>query len=88
MSQAVETNTQVAPAVQVGSLVRVQDGELEEQWRIVPAVEADPSRCSISEDSPMARALLGHRPGDRVRVRRPEGNWPIVILAVERPREL
>ncbi len=54
--------------VRVGSLVRVKDGPHEDEWRIVPPEEADPARGLISEDSPMARALLGHRIGDRVNV--------------------
>ncbi len=54
--------------VKVGSLVEVEDGELNEAWRIAVADEADPRARLISEDTPLARALLGHRAGERVRV--------------------
>jgi transcription elongation factor GreB len=68
----------------VGDVVHVQDGELEEWWRIVPPEEADAARRFISEETPMARALLGHRAGDVVSVRAPGAprGWPVTILAV------
>jgi transcription elongation factor GreA len=66
--------------VQVGSRVRVKDGPHEDEWRIVPPEEAAPAEGLISEESPMGRALLGHRVGDRVNVPRPEDRWPVLIL--------
>ncbi len=66
--------------VRVGSRVRVEDGPYEDEWRIVPPEEADPGSGLISENSPMARALLGHRVGDRVNVSRPQDRWPVLIL--------
>ena len=69
--------------VTVGSWVTVSDGELEEAWRIVPHLEADALRRHISEASPLARAVLGHRPGDTVRVMGPERR-SVVVLAVNR----
>jgi transcription elongation GreA/GreB family factor len=71
------------PVVRVGDVVHLRDGELEEWWRIVPADVADVRRRWMSADTPMARAVLGHGVGDRVRVDRPGGRWPIDILAVE-----
>jgi transcription elongation factor GreA len=68
--------------VRVGSLVEVRDGQFEESWRIVDAAESDPRRGRISEESPMARALLGRRAGDEVRVQGPEGRRPVTILRV------
>ncbi len=70
-------------AVEVGSWVRVRDGDLEESWRIVASHEADALRYRMSEDSPMARALLGRRGGERVRVRRPGGHGLVTILGVD-----
>ncbi len=54
--------------VMVGSLVEVQDGELNEAWRIAVAHEADPRTGLLSEDAPLGRALIGHRAGERVQV--------------------
>jgi transcription elongation factor GreA len=66
--------------VRVGSLVRVQDGLDEDEWRIVPRDESDPTNRLISEDSPMARALLGHRVGERVHVLAPANRRHVLIL--------
>lgn len=74
-------------AVQVGSVVHVQDGMLDEWLRIVASHDADAMRRWYSEETPLARALLGHRAGERVSVRGP-GAAPrmVSILAVQRPR--
>src|SRR5262245_39007687 len=56
--------------VRIGDVVYVRDGDLEEWWRIVPADVADVRRRWMSAATPMARALLGHRAGDEVRVER------------------
>ena len=66
----------------IGSSVRIRDGELEEDWRIVANHEADPLRRRLSESSPLAKALLGHRAGDCVPVRSPAGQRPVTILSV------
>jgi transcription elongation GreA/GreB family factor len=69
--------------VRVGSRVRVRDGELDEWWRIVSHHEADAQRRWLSEEAPLARALLGHVVGERVRVDRPGDRSPVTILGVE-----
>jgi transcription elongation GreA/GreB family factor len=79
---AVEPPPVSEETVRVGSEVTVQDGALVEGWRIVPHHEADPGRRLISEATPMARALLGHRSGDEVLVDRPSGRWMVTILSV------
>ncbi len=70
-----------AGMVKVGSWVEVQDGELREGWRIVATHEADAMRRLISEETPLARALLGHRASERVRVLGPERRM-VTILSV------
>jgi transcription elongation GreA/GreB family factor len=74
--------------VRIGDVVHVRDGQLDEWWRIVPADMADVLRRWMSAETPMARALLGHRAGDVVRVDRPGGRSPVTILAIESPGEL
>jgi transcription elongation GreA/GreB family factor len=75
-------------AVQLGDVVDVRDGELEEWWRVVPDGQADAIRRWISEKSALGLALLGHHAGEVVTVRPPavhgEGGaaWPVTILAV------
>ncbi len=58
-----------------------EDGEAAEH-RIVGADESDVSRSWISIDSPVAKALLGKRVGDEVRVVRPKGEATYVIAGI------
>jgi transcription elongation factor GreA len=71
------------PRVTVGSRVIVQDGPEEETFLIVNTELSDPLHARISEDSPLARALIGHVPGDVVRVWAPNGRREVVVLAVD-----
>jgi len=49
--------------VRVGSQVRIRDSMGVDTFRIVNVEVSDPGRRWISEDSPLARALLGHGAG-------------------------
>jgi transcription elongation factor GreA len=71
--------------VMVGSSVRIRDGDADEEWRIVARHEADALERRISEESPLARALLGRQVGDQVRVHSPAGYRPVIILSVGDP---
>ena len=62
-------------------LVRHANGE-EEAYRIVGVEESDPDHHSISWISPLARALLSRRAGDKVRFRAPAGEEELIILSV------
>jgi transcription elongation GreA/GreB family factor len=68
--------------IQVGSLVRVDDGQVVESWRIVEAGTADARDHRISEDCPLAVALLGRGVGERVRVSMPGGKVAVKVLEV------
>ena len=48
-------------------------------WTIVGATEADITAGRLSAESPVAQALLGRAPGDRVEVRTPRGARAYVI---------
>jgi transcription elongation GreA/GreB family factor len=67
----------------LGSAVTVQDGELVERWQIVGPEDANVADCRMSEDAPMARALLGRRAGEVVMVRGPGGGRPVTVVAIE-----
>jgi len=76
-------DTTSPPTVTVGSRVRVSDPDYGvESYRVVAAEDSDPARQAISEDCALAQALLGHRPGDRVRIQAPFGNRYVTVLDV------
>jgi transcription elongation factor GreA len=70
--------------VTLGSIVRlaIRDGR-EVEYTIVGAFEADPSAKRISNESPVGKALLGHKPGDMVIVSTPGGVKEYTILSVD-----
>jgi transcription elongation factor GreA len=71
-------------SVQPGSRVKLRDGEGEEyEWMIVGAAEANPRQNRISNESPVGRALLGRKAGDKVEVNTPGGIERFSILKVE-----
>jgi transcription elongation factor GreB len=70
-------------AVRFGAVVTVTGGDGERRYQIVGVDEADPALGRIPFTSPLARVLVGHAPGDRVRVRAPRGDEMLEILAVD-----
>lgn len=70
--------------VQVGSTVTIQEEGLEpESYLIVGAAEANPSQGKISNESPLGRALLNKKAGDKVQVDAPQGSFSVQITKVE-----
>ena len=71
--------------VTLGSIVKVRDIEddYEETYEIVGSQEANRREGRISDDSPVGRALRGHRAGEQVTVEAPAGNLKFEIVSVE-----
>lgn len=68
-------------SVQVGDSVVVKiDGGEKESYTIVGAAEADPRAGKISNESPLGKALLSHRPGDEFVVEAPGGSFTVKLL--------
>jgi len=77
------TEQKVSDHVIVGSRVTVrEDGSDSEVFHIVGSPEADPTEGRISNVSPLGRALLGRRIGDRVEVITPTGVLTFVVLGI------
>ncbi|HEX6888560.1 MAG TPA: GreA/GreB family elongation factor [Candidatus Nanopelagicales bacterium] len=69
--------------IELGSRVAFTDGDGQRRVvRIVDPVEAFLDDERISDSSPLAVALLGHRVGDTCTVQAPSGVWTATILAV------
>jgi transcription elongation GreA/GreB family factor len=62
--------------------VRDAESGKELTWTLVGATEADLSAGRLSVESPVARALIGHREGDDVAVQTPRGERGYTILGV------
>ena len=59
--------------VQIGSTVSVESGDGKETFTIVGSAEAKPGEGRISNESPVGRALLGKKKGEKVVVKVPGG---------------
>ena len=70
----------------LGSKVKILDVEFEEEceYRIVGSAEADPAAGLISDESPVGKALLGHKVGDIVFAEAPAGEIEFKILAISK----
>jgi len=70
--------------VGIGSQVTVrEDGFDAETYVIVGSAEANPGSGRISNQSPLGKALLGHRAGDTVSFATPGGTVQVQILTIE-----
>ncbi len=70
--------------VQLGkkvTFIELPDGD-KETYTIVGSAEADPFEGKISNDSPIAKSLLGHKIGAQVTVQTPGGEMSVKIVEV------
>ncbi len=69
--------------VQLGSKVTIKEGNFEpETFIIVGVAEANPREGKISNESPIGKAILGHKIGDSVKVETPGGTYTVKILKI------
>lgn len=71
-------------SVKVGSVVTIKydDDDDEEEYTIVGTNEADPFSNKISNESPIAVAVMGKKVGDKVAVESPNGSFDVEIVKV------
>lgn len=73
-----------ADEVSVGKSVTFQeDDDDPETYQIVGAAEADPLNGKISNESPIAQGLVGHKKGEKVTVTTPGGEMTVTIIDVK-----
>lgn len=77
----VETDT-----IRIGATVAMQDVDSKEKstYTLVGPDEANPSQGRISVQSPIGKALLGHKVGEQVVITLPRGGYTVKILNVSR----
>jgi transcription elongation factor GreA len=68
--------------VQIGSTVEIEGQDGRERYTIVGSAEAAPAEGRISNESPVGRALLGKRRGERVTVSVPAGDRQYKIVSI------
>ena len=71
--------------VGIGSVVEIEyidDNEVEE-YSIVGSTEADPFENKISNESPIAKAILGKKVNDVASVESPNGSYDIKVVSIK-----
>ena len=68
--------------VQIGSTVKVEGADGKELYTIVGSTEAKPAEGRISNESPVGRALLGKKKGEKVVVKVPAGDFTYKIVGI------
>ncbi len=85
MSPAMHPVEDGPSVVRLGMEVDVEtDRGTNRSFKMVETFEADPKSGLISDQSPVGRALLGHKEGDEVSVSTPGGVTTYTILAIKR----
>ena len=79
-------DTVTTDKVGVGNTVTISyldDEDEKDEYKIVGSQEADPFESKISNESPIAKALLGHKVGDVVSVSSPNGSYEIKVIEIK-----
>ena len=73
-----------ADTVSVGCKVKLYDEEFDEEveYRITGSSESDPRNGIISNVSPVGKALIGHKKGEKVTVQTPGGSISYKIVGI------
>jgi transcription elongation factor GreA len=71
--------------VSVGSKVKLRDVAAREtiEYHIVGSAEADPTANKLSNESPVGKAIMGHKKGETVEVSAPRGTLKFKILEIK-----
>ena len=67
----------------VNVTIKYEDDDDTEEYKIVESMEADPFDNKISNESPIAKAIMGKKKGDVVTVESPNGKYNIEIIEIK-----
>ncbi|MGX4686520.1 transcription elongation factor GreA [Vagococcus sp. JNUCC 83] len=84
LAQIIDNNSTDKDTVSLGrtvTFIELPDGE-EEEYTIVGSAEADPFAGKISNDSPIAKALLGRKLNETVTIDTPGGSMDVKIQKI------
>ncbi|WHZ31481.1 transcription elongation factor GreA [Desemzia incerta] len=84
-AEIIDSSETAADEVSLGktvTFIELPDGD-EEEYIIVGSAEADPFEGKISNDSPIAKSLIGKKIGEEVVIETPGGDMKIKITNVQ-----
>ena len=83
--EIIDESKQNKDTVGIGSTVEIKyidDEDDVEEYQIVGSQEADPFAFKISNESPIAKALMNHKTGEIVDVESPNGVYQVEITSI------
>ena len=85
-AEIIDESTMDVRSISLGSVVTLYDEDMDEEitYNIVGSNQADPLEQKISDQSPIGRALMGKRAGERITVIVPAGEIHFTIREVSR----
>jgi transcription elongation factor GreA len=81
-NSVVASSVHLKGVISVGCKVRVHVDGMEQEFSLVGGPEADPKDKKISHESPLGKALMGKKIGDKVEIDAPMGKLVYTILSV------
>ncbi len=84
-AQVIDASSLSSDIVRVGSIVDVKDEDngKNQTYTSVGSTEADPANHRLSNESPVGKALIGHKKGDTVKVPAPKGERKLKIVKID-----
>lgn len=78
-----ETRTDKVGVGNTVTISYVDEDDDTDEYKIVGSQEADPFESKISNESPIAVALMGHKVGDIVSVQSPNGSYDVKVISIK-----
>ena len=84
-ARVIEKREIAKDVVSVGAKVRLRDVDAKQtvEYHIVGSAEANPAEFKLSNESPVGRAIIGHKKGETVEVTTPRGSMKYKILEIK-----
>lgn len=76
------TESKNSGVIDFGSIVTLNDGTEKQTYTIVGTFESDPSLHTLSGNSPVGKAIMGKRVGDKAIVNTPNGQASYTIVRI------
>lgn len=82
-AELIDSKKSKSDVIEVGSKVKIKEGRRNPvEYQIVGAAEASPRDGKISHESPLGRALVGKKKGDKVKIEAPSGSFTVTVQKV------
>jgi len=84
-ARVIEKKEITTDVVSVGTVVRLRDVDAKEtiEYTIVGSAEANPAEFKLSNESPVGKAIIGHKKGETVEVAAPRGRLKYKIMEIK-----